>query len=126
MFVVFEQTPEHKAADGFEVGIRPELERFIRYHTTHDRAYQRASKELRERQKERRLAEIGFAREKRAEAEETRRAELHVPKVKAAKAHAERAHADATVRPIAAADKMYNALPPDLLAQALGASPIAS
>jgi hypothetical protein len=118
MFVVSEQTPEHKAADGFEVGIRPELERFIRYHTTHDRAYQRASKELRERQKERRLAEIGFAREKRAQAEETRRAEVHVHKVKAAKAHAERAQADATMHSIAAADKLYTAVGPELAAQA--------
>jgi hypothetical protein len=120
MFVVSEQTPEQKAADEFEVGIRPELERFLRYHTRHDRAYQRAAKELREGQKERRLAENGFARETRAQAEETRRAELHLHKLKAAKAHAERAQADATMHSIAAAGKMYEALPPDLLNQTFG------
>jgi hypothetical protein len=126
MFVVSEQTPEQKAADEFEVGFRPELERFLRYHTAHDRAYQRASKELRERQKERRLAEIGFAREMRAQAEETRRAELHVHKVKTAKAHAEGAQADATMRSIAAAGKMYKTLPPDLLRQVSAEGKIAA
>jgi hypothetical protein len=121
MFMVHEQTVERKAAGECEVSVQVHIEMYMRYHTTHDRAYQRASKELRERQKERRLAENGFAREKRAEAEESRRAEVHVHKVNAAKAHAERAQADATMRSLAAADKIYNALPPDLLAQWRGA-----
>ena len=74
MIHVHERTPERKAAGEVEVSVQKEgLELYLRYHTTHDRAYQRASKELRERQKERRLAEIGFAREKRAQAEEERR-----------------------------------------------------
>ncbi|MGH9621602.1 MAG: hypothetical protein ACRD45_18090, partial [Bryobacteraceae bacterium] len=43
----------------------------------HDRAYQRASAELQKLKKARQLAEIGFASQKRAEAEESRKAERH-------------------------------------------------
>ena len=53
------------------------LERFVRYQAAQDRAYARASSELQKRKKERRLAEIGFKRQKRADAEETRKAEKH-------------------------------------------------
>ena len=53
--------------------VRPELERYLRYQTTHQRAYQRASNELLTRKKERRLAEVGFESQKRAEAQERRR-----------------------------------------------------
>ena len=94
------------------------IQLYMRYHTTHDRAYQRASKELRERQKERRLAEIGFAREKRAQAEEARRVEVHVHKVRTAKAQADRTQADATIRSLAAADTLCKAVGPELAAQA--------
>ena len=111
MMMVHEQTPERKAAGEIEVSVQKQgLEMYMRYHTTHDRAYQRASKELRERQKQRRLAEIGFAREKRAEAEETRRAELHIHKVKAA-----------TLRSIAVGQKLHKALGPEIAAQWGGA-----
>ena len=111
MMMVHEQTPERKAAGEIEVSVQKHgLEMYLRYHTTHDRAYQRASKELRERQKERRLAEIGFAREKRAEAEETRRAELQIHKVKTA-----------ILRSIAVGQKLHKALGPDLAAQWGGA-----
>src|SRR5579875_794986 len=53
------------------------LEHYMRYHAAHDRAYQRASAELQKRKKARQLAEIGFASQKRAEAEESRKAEKH-------------------------------------------------
>ncbi|MGH9653974.1 MAG: hypothetical protein ACRD6B_11000 [Bryobacteraceae bacterium] len=49
------------------------LELYMRYHTAHDRAYQRASAALQKRKKARELAEIGFASQKRAEAEESRK-----------------------------------------------------
>ncbi|MGH9623551.1 MAG: hypothetical protein ACRD4G_04315, partial [Bryobacteraceae bacterium] len=54
-----------------------ELECYVRYHAAQDRAYQRASTELQKRKKARQLAEIGFASQKRAEAEESRKAEKH-------------------------------------------------
>ena len=53
------------------------LERHVRYHAAHDRAYRRAAQELAERRKQRQLAEIGFERQKRAAAEEQRKAEKH-------------------------------------------------
>jgi hypothetical protein len=76
-FLVVERTPEQRANSQAEIRVRPELERYLRYQTHHDRAYQRASKELQERRKQRMKAEIGFASQKRAEAEETRKAEKH-------------------------------------------------
>jgi hypothetical protein len=125
-FVVMPQTPEQAKNDEAEVRVRPELERYIRYQSHHDRAYQRAAAELLKRPKERRLAEIGLVSQKRAEANETRNAEIHPYKVAAAKAHAECAQANATIRSIAAADKMCKALPQDPLAQTIGGGQIAA
>ena len=56
-----------------------QLETYLRYQAAQDRAYQRASSELQKRQKERRLAEIGFERQKRSDAEEARKIEKHKP-----------------------------------------------
>ena len=57
-----------KAAGSQTVGLNPiALEHGMRYHTLHERAYQRAWKELSERRKQRQLAEIGFESQKRAE-----------------------------------------------------------
>ncbi len=53
------------------------LERYVRYHAAHDRAYQRASAELQKRKKTRQLAEIGLALQQRAQAAESRQAEKH-------------------------------------------------
>jgi hypothetical protein len=89
-FVVMPQSPEQAANDEAEVRVRAELERYIRYQSHHDRAYARAASELLKRQKERRLAECDFVSQKRSEAEETRKAEIHPYKVAAAKAHSER------------------------------------
>jgi hypothetical protein len=71
-FLVMPQTPEQAKNDEAEVRVRPELERYLRYQSHHDRAYQRAAAELLKRQKERRLAEIGFVSQKRAERQEER------------------------------------------------------
>ena len=70
-------TPAQKAAGNVAVGVQTTLERYVRYHAAHDRAYQRAHKELVGRRKEREKQEIGFVRAERAEAEETRKAEKH-------------------------------------------------
>ena len=120
------QTPEQKNNAEADVRVRPELERYMRYQSHHDRAYQRAAAELLKRQKERRLAEIGFASQKRADVQEIRRAEGHVHKATAAKAHAERAQASATLRSIAAADKMSKALASDVLPETLRTGQIAA
>jgi hypothetical protein len=77
-FLVLPQSPEQEAARKDGVAIRNDIELHMRYQTHHDRAYQRASAELQKRKEKRRLAEIGFAREKRAEAQEERRETRHV------------------------------------------------
>ena len=76
-FVLMPKTPEQAKSREIPVGIDRNLESYIRYHAAHDRAYQRASAELQKRKKARHLAEIGFASQKRAEAEESRKAEKH-------------------------------------------------
>ncbi|MGH9448324.1 MAG: hypothetical protein ACRD3O_21795, partial [Terriglobia bacterium] len=58
-----------------------QLECYVRYHAAQDRAYQRASTELQKRKKARQLAEIGFASQKRHEAEESRKAEKHAVQI---------------------------------------------
>ncbi len=76
-FVPQPRTPEQIENGETPMGIVRDLESYVRYHGAHDRAYQRASKELRERRKEKLKAEIGFERQKLAQAEEIRRAEKH-------------------------------------------------
>jgi hypothetical protein len=51
---------------------RKKLELYIRYQTSHDRAYQRYAAELRKVQAEMKKEEIGFVSQKRAEAKEER------------------------------------------------------
>jgi hypothetical protein len=76
-FVPMPKTPEQAKNGEIPIGIASDLERCVRYHAAQDRAYQRASAELQKRKKERRLAEIGFESQKRAQAEEIRKAEKH-------------------------------------------------
>ena len=59
------------------MGIAAALDDYIRYHTSHGRAYQRASKELLERRKQKLKDEIGFERQKQQQAEEIRKTEKH-------------------------------------------------
>jgi hypothetical protein len=56
---------------------RKEVELYIRYQASHDRALQRYAAELRKFQSEKKKAEIGFESQKRQQAEETRRQERH-------------------------------------------------
>ncbi len=72
-FVVKPQTGDQLAGNQAEIAVRPELERYLRYQAHHDRAYARASAELLKRRKERRLGEVGFESQQRAEAQEKRR-----------------------------------------------------
>jgi hypothetical protein len=72
-FVPQPATPEQNASRETSIGIANDLERFVRYHGAHDRAYHRAFASLLKSRKERRLAEIGFESQKRAQAEEIRK-----------------------------------------------------
>ena len=77
-FALQPKTPEQAKNSQTPVAVEiTYLNHYVRYHAAHDRAYQRASAELQKRKKARQLAEIGFASQKRAEAEESRRAEKH-------------------------------------------------
>jgi len=50
-----------------------QLALYLRYQTTHDRAFERCAKELRTLRKEREKVKIGFESQKRKQAEEARR-----------------------------------------------------
>ncbi len=66
--------PAEKAKNRQAVAIRCDLlELHIRYHSTHDRAYRRASQELLQRRNARLKSEIGFESQKRAQAAEVRK-----------------------------------------------------
>ncbi|HEX7362777.1 MAG TPA: hypothetical protein VF283_19985 [Bryobacteraceae bacterium] len=113
------KTPE-QAKNGdipVEVEVQP-LELYMRYHAAHDRAYQRASAELQKRKKARQLAEIGFASQKRAEAEESRKTEKHAVQIATAKLRKQREE-------MKLGDAIAKMLPPDFdlssLDQALSA-----
>ena len=70
--IVSTQSPEQKANGQCETTVRFDMERYLRYQTSHDRAYQRASQELIQRRKDRLKAQIGFESQKRAQAQEER------------------------------------------------------
>jgi hypothetical protein len=72
-FLVLSRTPEQIKNDQAEMGILADLERFTIYQAHHDRAFQRALNVLLKLRKERLANEIGFEREKRAQAAEQRR-----------------------------------------------------
>ena len=117
MIVVKEQTPEQERSGDVSIQVRGDLDVHIRYHTTHDRAYQRALNQLIKVRNERLKAERGFESQKRAEAEEARSAELHPYKVKTAAAHANRAQSNALIAGSKAADTLLKGLPPEALAE---------
>src|SRR5581483_5956021 len=101
------KTPEQAKNGEIPVGIDDQhLERYVRYHAAHDRAYQRASSELQNRKKARRLAEIGFASQKRLQAEESRKAEKHALHIATAKMRKQREE-------IKLANEIAEILPPD-------------
>ncbi len=76
-FLVQPRTDENIAKGQEGICVRADIDLYIRYQTAQDRAYQRAASELAKRRKERRQAEIGFASQKRAQAQEERRQEQH-------------------------------------------------
>ena len=112
-FIVLPATPENEAERKDPTIVTLQLERFIRYHAAHDRAYQRASKELLERRKQRLKAENGSVSQKRAEAEENRKTELHPYKVQVAKARAEREQSNAAIAATRVAAQVERFTPPE-------------
>jgi hypothetical protein len=72
-FLVQPRTEKEKARGTADVAVRTDLALHLRYQTTHDRAYSRAAADLHKHRERKRLAEIGFEREKRAQADEIRK-----------------------------------------------------
>jgi hypothetical protein len=105
-FIHMPKTPEQVKSGEIPVGIDSGLETFVRYHAAQDRAYQRASVELQKRKKERRLAEIGFESQRRAQAEEIRKMEKHAAGTALAKIRKQREE-------MKMADELTKILPPD-------------
>ncbi|MBV8895205.1 MAG: hypothetical protein JO051_01745, partial [Acidobacteriaceae bacterium] len=91
--------------------VRADLEVYLRYQTTSDRAFARAAADLAKRKKQRQLAAVDFERQKRAEAEEIRRAERqtqrterHAIDMSIKKERLKCAEADSVTRSLHAAD----------------------
>ena len=119
-FVVMPQTAEQAKNDEAEVRVRPELERYLRYQSHHDRCYQRAAAELLKRQKERRVTEIGFVSQRAAEAQETRCAaaetrklEVHTMTMEIKKQRLEREKYNSMMAAMKAGEKVSKELPPN-------------
>jgi len=77
--------------DPYDAERHQRIANFARYQALHDRLYQRALHDLLKLRAERRKEQIGFESQKRAAAEEARRAELQPYKLATAKTRAERA-----------------------------------
>ncbi len=106
-FTMHPTDPAEKANNRQAVAIRCDLlELHIRYHSTHDRAYRRASQEFIQRRKERLKAEIGFESQKRAEADAAYKKELQAETLATAKARRQREE-------IRTAKALAAILPPD-------------
>ncbi len=80
--------PDNQGSVRHSIGVVKDIDVYLRYQASHDRAYQRAANELAKRRNDRRLARRGFESQERATAEEIRReerqaqrAELHHLKV---------------------------------------------
>jgi hypothetical protein len=119
-FTLEPKTPEQVKNGAIPVAVDLQLEAYVRYHAAQDRAYQRASAELQKRKKARQLAEIGFASQKRAQAEESRKAEKHAVQMAVANLRKQREE-------MKLGDAIAKMLPPDFdlssLDQALSAYP---
>jgi hypothetical protein len=81
------------------------LSLYLRYQTTHDRAFQRCIRELRAIKNDRRRQEIGFESQKRAQAqefrrdnEELRRQEMHEARLRATNAQTQSREIDNDIR----------------------------
>jgi hypothetical protein len=72
-FNVQPPSPDHPNADCTIAGIHPGLELFMRYQAHHYRVYEKASRELQQRRKERQLSASRFQSQQRAAGQEIRR-----------------------------------------------------
>jgi hypothetical protein len=74
------------------------LSLYLRYQTTHDRAFRQATEELRKLRNEKRKQQIGFESQEQEAAQETRRQEKHEAQVRLAHAKAMHLEIDSDIR----------------------------
>ena len=86
--------------DEVVIRINGAIENYMRYHTVHDRAFERASRELRARRKETMQAQRGFESQKRAEAQEQRRIAAEQRRINEEKRRAENEKRKAEKHPL--------------------------
>ena len=89
-FIVQPRTDDQNQREVAGIAVLHQLDLHMRYQTQQDRAYDKAAARLAMLQKERRLAEIGFEREKRAQAQEQRRENEEIRREKRQNQHDER------------------------------------
>ena len=86
----------------FDDGLhQPDLQKlsiYLRYQSTHDRAFHKCLGELQKLRAEKRKAELGFESQKRKEAEELRKQEMHDARVRALNAKSEDQELDTEIR----------------------------
>ena len=70
------QSDNEKTESLQKISVRDDLDTFLRYQSTHDRAYARAAAELQKRRKERAAQERGFVSQNRAEKKQAQQDEL--------------------------------------------------
>ena len=105
------ETAEDIAAGTSRIAVRKDIDVYVRYQTANDRAFARAAAELAKRRKERQSKEVGFERQKLAQAEEVRREkrqtqrdERHQIDMNLRKERLKCAEADSVTRSLHAAD----------------------
>ncbi len=74
------------------------LSLYLRYQTTHERAFRQAADELRKLRNEKRKQQIGFESQEQEAAQETRRQEKHEAQVRLAHAKAMHLEIDSDIR----------------------------
>jgi hypothetical protein len=116
-------TPEQKKNGQQAIGIRSDLDVYLRYHAAQDRAYRRASQDLLQRRDQRLKEARGFESQKRAEASEARKEASEARKQSAEARSTERhtqtlaaAKARRQQEEIKAAKALADILPPDFAA----------
>ena len=91
-------TLQDQCLESLETPDEKRLGLFLRYQTTHERAYYKAMRELQNLRKEKRKEEIGFESQKRKKADEARKQELHEARVRLANARASSLEIDSDIR----------------------------
>jgi len=104
--------------DTFLPEVQKSLNTFVRYQALHERLFKSALHDLLKLRAERRKEQIGFESQKRAQAEEERKAETHQLKAGILQTRLEREKTTTFVKGAAAAEQLERIFPPGMLQRA--------